>query len=134
VVSRVVAQLTADRLLDDQAFAEAFIASTLRRKAVGRRWLKTGLVRKGVAPSVADKVLSQTFKPGEEERLAKRAITAWRRVHLRPLEPRAGEGDHRPEASSRLRPKDRQRLVRFLASRGFSQSAYSFLEWGMGGE
>ena len=114
-IDRVVSQLKTQGLLDDRTFAVIFTDSTLRAKSVGPRWLKAKLRQKGIAATLVDEVISAKFPPGAEEKLARRAADTWRRSHPR-------------------HAHDSTRLMRFLASRGFSQSAYAFFDRRMSGK
>ncbi len=99
-----VAKLQKLGLLDDRAYAEAYIRDTLRAKPVGPRWLKHKLRQRGVSEDITGEVLGAAFSGGREERLARKAAQKWRRLH-----PRHGN--------------DRRRLSRFLSSRGFTHGA-----------
>jgi SOS response regulatory protein OraA/RecX len=133
-ISQVLRRLEAQGMLNDRAFAELLIRNTLRFKAVGPRWLKAKLAQKRIAPALVDEAIRQTFKPGVEEELARRAAARWLRAHLHSARPNSGEQARPLPSAQTMQPKNRQRLLRFLASRGFSQAAYSFLDRGMSSE
>ena len=61
IVARVLDRLEAGGLLDDAAFARAFIRDRLRFRPRGRRALATELRRKGVSASVIDAALDEAF-------------------------------------------------------------------------
>lgn len=102
-VDDTVAWLHQIKLLNDRLFAQNFIENTLRFKAVGPRWLRAKLKQKGVASALIDQVLHEQFPAGREEELVKQAAAIWQRSHQRYRH-------------------DRDRLARFLLSRGFSPS------------
>jgi regulatory protein len=114
-INEAVARLAARGLLNDERFAQVYVASTLRQKAIGPRWLRAKLVQKGIARPLIDATIAAAFPPGAEEEVARRAVETWRRTH--------------PGSAP-----DHVRLARFLASRGFSQASYAFLDGGMRGE
>lgn len=100
-VEAVLAQAEAQGLHHDRDFADAFCRDTLRRKAVGRRWLEARLRERGVAVDLAVGVVCQHLPAEVEQELARRAAAErWRRE--------AG-CDQRALA----------RVQRFLLSRGF---------------
>ena len=99
-----IAWLHHHKLLNDKLFAERYVASTLRAKAVGRRYLAHKLKEKGVPASLITAVLEENMSADDEHTLAARAAAAWRRQH--------------PQKRD-----DQPRLQRFLASRGFSFDA-----------
>ena len=67
VVTRVIARLKELRLVDDAAFARAWVEERTRRKASGPALLKEELAAKGVADEVIAEVLDQAF-PDEATR------------------------------------------------------------------
>lgn len=100
-VTEAVTWLQEQKLLDDKKFARTFVENTLLYRAVGPRYLKLKLQQKGIAGPVLAAALQQAFPPGRESEVAKEAANAWRRAH--------------PAHAS-----DKNRLYRFLISRGFS--------------
>lgn len=92
--------LVDNRLLDDTKFAAAYVTSILGAKPVGRRYLTSKLKQKGVAGSIIQKVLAELVPPERETELAEQAAARWARVH--------------PQHAT-----DKNRLLRFLLSRGF---------------
>ena len=107
-ITAAIGGLKSRGLLNDARFAQAYIASTLRRKAVGPRWLHAKLVQKGVARSVIDEAVTAAFPSGGEENLARQAADSWRRTHSKYAH-------------------DTQRLARFLTSRGFARNAIAIV-------
>jgi regulatory protein len=104
VVGRAVDRLKALRLLDDLAFARAWIAERSGRKGLAGRALLDELIAKGVAPETAEQALSDAGL--DEEAMA--------RVWAARLLPRL----------SRLPlPAQAARLEAALARRGFSEEA-----------
>lgn len=103
-VESAVEQGKKARLLDDARFAELFVRSLLASKPVGARWLKGKLKQRGVADAIIADTLEHANIASEEESLARRATLRYQRSHPSHAE-------------------DRQRLVRFLLTRGFSMDA-----------
>lgn len=105
-INSVIAWLQDKRLLDDQKFTERYIVNTLQRKPVGPRWIVHKLKQKGIAPGVIEESLGAYLSVEHQEELARQAANSWRR--------------QRPQYKD-----DKQRLQRFLLSRGFSFEAIS---------
>ena len=101
VAEQVLDRLTDVRLIDDAAYAEAFVATKHRDRGLGRSALRAELQRKGVAPELAAEAV--TAIDPEDERARAAALVA-RRVDAAMA---AG-----PEAA-------RRRLVGLLARRGY---------------
>lgn len=100
-VEAVLEQLVQQGLLDDARFAEAWCNDQLRRKPVGRRWLKSGLRDQGVDELAIESALDRCLPPEGEAEACRRAL-AGRRYPL-------------DEENARAR------AMRFLMSRGFPQ-------------
>jgi regulatory protein len=98
----VLDRLTAAGLVDDEAFARAFVESRQRSRPRGKRGLSSELYKKGIAPAVIDLVLSEREEEEDPVEAARRAVAA----KLRTL---AGK----PPALVR------QRAEQFLLRRGF---------------
>ena len=99
-ISAVVTALQYKKLLDDAQFAERYAESMLRQKPVGPLWITAKLLQKGIDRSLAEEVVSRCFPAGAEEKLAAKAARQWKQLHP-------------------AKADDKQRLARFLASRGF---------------
>lgn len=99
-IEAVIVRLKQRHLIDDTSFAKQYIEQTLRRKAVGRRWLSYKLQQKKVAPEIIAVALDEIYPPEAEHNFATQAATIWRARQ-------SGIGDGR-------------RLGTFLLSRGFS--------------
>lgn len=106
-VDEAVAWLKRHKLLNDERFAQVFVESTLIMKPVGPRWFIHKLRQKGVRAEFIEPAVYGVIDDAKEAELAMEAGQAWRR--------RQGE---RP-----LDRRDRDRLMRFLVSRGFSYEA-----------
>jgi len=111
VVNAVLDDLERTGLINDLEYARAYVAGALDRRAtpVGTRKVLTGLLRRGVSMEIARQALAEFAdsaenEGGEIERALKAARDRWRRI-LRET-PNPG-------------PRERARLMRFLASRGF---------------
>lgn len=105
-INSVVTWLQDRRLLDDQKFTERYIINTLQTKSVGPRWIAQKLRQKGIAPEVTEASLGAYLAFDRQAELAIQAANSWRRRH--------------PQYKD-----DKQRLQRFLLSRGFSFEAIS---------
>ena len=101
VAEQVLDRLTDVRLIDDAAYAEAFVATRHRDRGLGRTALQAELQNKGVAPDLAAEAVTAIDPEAERARAA--ALVA-RRVDAAMA---AGE-----EAA-------RRRLVGLLARRGY---------------
>lgn len=101
---RVLDRLTAVGLVDDVAFAEAFVVSRRRDRALGRSALRTELQRKGIDRAVADRAVAGIDEESERRRAAD--LVAQR------LDAAMFAG---PQAA-------RRRLLALLARRGYSVS------------
>jgi regulatory protein len=100
-VEAVLDQLMEQGLLDDVRFAEAWSRDQLRRKPVGRLYLRSGLRDQGVAEAAIESALEVCLPPEEEAACCRRALFSRRY---------AMDSE-----------KNRMRALRFLMSRGFSQ-------------
>lgn len=105
VVDRVIERLRELRYLDDEAFAKGR-ARGLAARGFGPRAVASRLYQAGVQAPLAQQGIDETFA-GEEASLARRALE--RRLKGREW--------------TALEPKERERLFRWLAGRGFSPQA-----------
>lgn len=101
VIDDIVAKLKQQRLVDDQLFAERYVASILQGKAVGPRWLQHKLRQRGVASSISSRVIAAAFTTENERAVAQRALATWQRLHP-------------------TNQTDDEKITRFLMGRGFS--------------
>jgi regulatory protein len=103
VVDRCLDRLDEAGLIDDRAFAEAFVRDRLRARPKGRRALLHELRTRGVGEGVAREALDQALGDSDEEEIdrARRAADRWRR--------RPGEEEARAC----------RRLAAYLGRRGF---------------
>ena len=88
-------------LIDDRQYARAWCAHQLRRKAVGRRWLRRGLLNLGVADGHATAALDAVLPRDAELAQAARAL--------------------RRRADDLSAAKHKARALRFLLGRGFDR-------------
>ncbi len=102
IVERVIGKLGQIGLVDDSRFAEAFVATKIASKPVGRRELERGLREKGVAREAAEGAISQVRDEETQLSLALAAAESKLRS-LRRYDP----------------AKRREKLAAFLARRGF---------------
>lgn len=100
-IAATLAWLHEKKLLNDRLFAERYVASVLRGKAVGRRWLSQKLREKGVPAATSEAVIGEALSSEREKELVQQAAKTWQRLH--------------PATKD-----DQVRLQRFLLSRGFS--------------
>ncbi|MBI3250558.1 MAG: regulatory protein RecX [Candidatus Andersenbacteria bacterium] len=100
-IEEAVAWLYKQHLLDDDHFAQAYAESVLLGKPVGRRYIAAKLQQKGVKPAAITQAIEQVFNRRSEKELVQDAIARWRRAHT-------------------TTKNSRDKLYRFLASRGFS--------------
>lgn len=101
IVDAAVELLTSRGLVDDGAFAGAWVRDRVRLKPKGRRALRAELAAKGVAPETVEAALAENVDE-DEEALARRAL-APRREAFR------AKGER----------KGRAAITSFLARRGF---------------
>ena len=92
------------QLLNDHDFARRYIENTLSLKPVGPRWLAAKLKQKGISNDIISEVIANSFIEGKETELAAEAALRWQKSH--------------PSKAA-----DKQKLLRFLQSRGFSFNA-----------
>lgn len=117
-IHSAIAKLKKLHLLDDHAFAHKYVKETLHFKAVGPRWLVRGLKQKGIGESIIKEALAKNLTPAREQELISQATVKWRRLH-----PSTDSGQAPTGGGQVL--KYRQRLTRFLLSRGFTAPAIS---------
>ncbi len=67
IILAVLKDLTSRGYLNDEKYAEAWIASQLKRKPQGRRLLIIGLRRKGVAREEAERLIGAAYSQDQEE-------------------------------------------------------------------
>lgn len=103
-IGPVIATMKEYGLIDDEAYARAFIHDKLLTKSASRRELESLLMKKGIAKQTMAVVLADVTDNGTEEQHAREAAT------------KKWESLVRREPDSRKR---KQKLYAFLASRGF---------------
>jgi regulatory protein len=106
-IEEVIADLEKASLLDDRAFARAFIRDRTALKASGPTLLRTKLLRLGVAPEILEEAIAQELGAVDLDLLALQAAQAYLRR----------QPTHR---SDRADPALRRRTASHLARRGFS--------------
>ncbi len=102
VVEKVIEKMSQLGLIDDSRFADAFIASKIAAKPIGRRELERGLREKGISKEAAQTAVLQVSDEDTQLELAMKAARTKMRS-LRRFEPR----------------KRQEKIVAFLARRGF---------------
>ena len=116
VAEACVEQLAAEGLLDDAAFAEAWVRDRLRLKPRGRRRLMAELTRKGVDPATAEAAVERELgdADGGEAGLAVEVALKWLRTRSDAVASGLAGAPFTPERERALR-----RLHGYLARRGF---------------
>jgi regulatory protein len=67
VSKRVLERLRALKLVDDAAFARAYIQERVRLQCEGRRRLYAGLLKRGIAPELIEAALFETLETDESQ-------------------------------------------------------------------
>ncbi|MGE5552651.1 MAG: regulatory protein RecX [Betaproteobacteria bacterium] len=104
-VAEAVAELQGEGVLDDAAYARAYVHDRLLFHPIGRRGLQVELQRRGVPPAVVQEALLQVSVEREEELI--RSLLARRR----------------PSKEEAASCAESRRLRRWLVQRGFSAEA-----------
>ena len=73
VVAQVLQELTARRLLDDEAFARGWVRTRVLTRHLGRRRLAEELREKGVPEEIVGTALQEAFREVSEEEVARQA-------------------------------------------------------------
>lgn len=109
-VDHVVAGLERQGLLDDAAFADAWVRDRLRLRPRGARALAAELARKGVAADVAARAIARVMaeEGTRDDALCMAAARRW-------LQSRGGLSGDRDE-----RRRQQRRLAAFLGRRGYA--------------
>ncbi len=107
-------------LLDDHAFASAYVRSRIRLRPRGRFRLSQELRQKGVPVEVVEKAIEDTFldEATSEHELARAAAERWVQRQSRAVAKAVAAHDRSPE-----RERGRRRLHAFLNRRGFAPDA-----------
>lgn len=101
-IEETIVWLKSKKYLNNEKFARLYAEAALRHKAVGPKWIAMKLREKKIASEVIARVVADVFA-GQEQDLAAQAAAKWKRLHPKKAD-------------------DRNRLTRFLLSRGFSGS------------
>ena len=99
-IKHTIRRLSDLRYLNDQAYAQRWVERRLVSRPMGPARIKAELQAKGIAETVADRVITDVFHDVGEERMARRALNA------------------RQRHGSRLTPAQ---SVRLLRQRGFDE-------------
>jgi len=120
VIRDCLDRLEKEGLVDDAAFARAFVRDRIRLKTRGRARLRSELRRKGVSRDIVDAAIDDVFEEEDvsDEALAVEAALGW----LGRQSPRIRRGLLEPPFSD-PRERARRRLQGYLARRGFRGSA-----------
>ena len=106
IIAHVVADMTARGWLDDEAFAQAWVADRADRKRYGKARLAQELQRKGVAKETVQETLGAVDEDAELQRGLNAARTKWKPNTFALLD--------RSEQQT-----EKNRLAQFLQRRGF---------------
>ena len=106
MIDRVIAKLSAARLLDDERFAAAFVHDAQLRKPTGARLLRIQLGKKGISRPIIDGVLGETSNSETESTAALKAARATLRKY-------------RSSRKSSDAATQQKRLAQYLSRRGF---------------
>ncbi|MFA6568699.1 MAG: regulatory protein RecX [Victivallales bacterium] len=104
-IDEAVSSLAERKFLDDANFAESYF-SELTAKGLGITRIRLAMRKRGVPPEIFNEVLSRGFSADDE---ARRAADALKKRHL--------SFDREKDLSKR-----KQKMFRYLASRGFSSA------------
>jgi regulatory protein len=86
IIDETIATFTRIGLIDDRAFAEAFVRDRMRMRPRAAALLRRELRQRGIAAEIIDAVLVAHFEEESEEELARRMAESYLRAHPR-LEP-----------------------------------------------
>lgn len=99
-IAHTIRRLSDLRYLNDYAYAQRWVEQRLVSRPMGQARIKAELEAKGIAETVADRVIADVFREVGEERMARRALNVRQR-----------HGSRLTQAQS----------VRFLRQRGFDE-------------
>jgi regulatory protein len=105
VIDEVVSLLVSQKFLDDANFAESYF-NELTAKGLGLTRIRLAMRKRGVPPEISNEVLGRGFSADDE---MQRAAEALKKRHL--------FFDREKDLNKR-----KQKMFRYLASRGFSSS------------
>src|SRR3989344_989940 len=80
-IEATITWLKQKKYLDDEVFAQKYIESILRTKAVGKRYLAHKLKAKRIASEVIDTTLQELVGEEVEKELAQKAAKSWQKSH-----------------------------------------------------
>ena len=111
-IQNAIDWLIEKNLVDDRRFAAQYAEQILQSKPVGPAWIKDKLKRRGIETNIISQTVTRIFEAKNQADLVRQAAASWQRVHPAP------DSQNRTE-----RAKYKQKLIRHLASRGFSYEA-----------
>ncbi|MDP4220925.1 MAG: RecX family transcriptional regulator [Bacteroidota bacterium] len=104
IIDEIIPEVLRSGLIDDEAFARAFVHDKRLVKPVSSRQLGLELRRKGISKAIVATVLGEADEDGtEEDRALKAAMKKWEQLQRRELDDK----------------KRKLKLSAFLGSRGF---------------
>lgn len=127
VIDRVVSYLREVMLLNDRAFAEAYVHDVLMRKPAGATLIRRQLQLKGVDKDIIDRVVEDKLGSETQSMLAREAA----KKYMRRYRPATGGTRKKQERypkgriTRRVVNKQQKRLSDFLARRGFAWDTVS---------
>ncbi len=106
IVEAIVAELTAEGYLDDEAFAAAWVTDRADRKKYGKTRLAQELTQRGVAKETVQEALAEVDEESEIARALGAARPKWKAERYAALD-------------SAGRQSEQRRIAAFLQRRGF---------------
>ncbi len=73
IVDETIKHLKTIKLINDEAYARAYIHDVLLKRSLSRKYLKQQLQSKGVDKLIIEKVLDENFSPDQEIKIAREA-------------------------------------------------------------
>lgn len=104
---KVIQNLQKLGMINDEEFARMFVRDRMKRKPIGKAWLRRALQEKGISPHLVEKVFREYLSDEEQQKAAEEL--ALRRLRL------ASATFEKLDA-----PRKRKRLLEYLLRRGFS--------------
>lgn len=100
-IDQIIDWLKDQKLLDDAEFARKYAKSLVQSKPVGPLYIRNKFRGKQVADHIVEDAIAKAYEETSEEELIEQAASTWKKIHVK-------------------HASDRQRLMRHLASRGFT--------------
>lgn len=104
---KVIQHLLKFGMINDEEFARMFVRDRVKRKPVGKAWLRQALQEKGISPPLVEKVFREYISDEDQQKAAEEI--ALKRLRL------ASATFEKLDAN-----RKRKRLLEYLLRRGFS--------------